>query len=113
MEHLMKCDVCKEQFVPAIHNQRFCTTRCKMLHNNCLREGRRTLATRRAGTEKTYCIVDTLPEDLDLLGLTLDSMNMDAMLTTAALPEYALVFCDRKYYDVGLSANKAAGRSDW
>lgn len=41
---MRKCEMCGEKFVPAVHNQRYCTTKCKVAKKCAKKRGKRLAA---------------------------------------------------------------------
>lgn len=41
---MRKCEMCGKKFVPAVHNQRYCTTKCKVAKKCAKRRGKRLAA---------------------------------------------------------------------
>lgn len=90
----MICPICCETFTPAKHNQRYCGTVCK-------RRAWNNKPVRRAARQDTfYTILDTLPEDVEFIGVRYSRLDVRVMAEDGALPRYALLECGGKYYDV-------------
>lgn len=100
------CVMCNNIYQPKTAKQETCGSKCaqkrmgRIKAQNLREERRRAGKIDLKGQEKVFRVVDTLPEDYDMLGVSYDSMTLQSSLELAALPKYGLMEFEGRYYDV-------------